>query len=251
MKRIWVPILALALLLPSVVYAAGVDISDAPVIRKPLEWRKGRFGLSPVVGMTGQRPLLDLPARGRELRLPHPRLARCRRRLPFWRGVHERPVRRDRVGSRDLPRGGHRRQGRGRLRDDCRASSISRRPTSSSCRCTGMFVAFDSFEMATTCTSCSAWATRGIITFPEDADVRQGGARHGSVAPVAGVGLRFFFNSWFRRQLRVPRLPREHGPHRSRVPAGQGSPRQVLRAQPLALVGFTFLLPTEIDNAAD
>ncbi len=251
MKRIWVPVLALALLLPSLSYAAsGDDLGDAPVIRKPLEWRKGRFGLTPVIGMTVNDPywtsllvgasadyhILEWLAVGVDFRyavgFTTGLLDNIESDLARARGVGEEG------GSVDLVT-------TSRI-DWLVTANVQFIPVY------GKFVAFDALEMAYDLHILLGVGYAGTVAFPEESTVRQiPDRRDGSVVPMVGVGLRFFVNRWlginfeFRDYIvnmvrAVPEYPR-----------GKESPGKAFEHNFALSLGFTFLLPTEIGNVAD
>ena len=250
MKRIWVTVLALALLLPSVVLAAGVDLGDAPVIRKPLEWRKGRFGLSPVVGMTVNDPywtsllvgasadyhILDWLAVGVDFRYA----------VGFTSGLLD-EIEADLASARGVP------DESGSV-DLVTTSRVEYLATANVqfIPLYGKFVVFDAYEMAYDLHILLGVGYAGTITFPEDGNVRQtSDQRDGSVAPMAGIGLRFFINRWFGINFEF----RDYMVNMLRAvpeyPLSKEAPGKSFEHNFSLSLGFTFLLPTEIDNAAD
>lgn len=249
MKRIWVPILALALLLPGVVYAGGVDLSDAPVIRKPLEWRKGRFGLTPVIGMTVNDPywtsmlvgasadyhILDWLAVGVDFRFA----------VGFTSGLLD-EIESDLAGARGVS------ESAGEV-DFVTTSRVHYLATANVqfIPLYGKFVMFDAVEMAYDLHLLLGVGYARTIAFPEDSGARQIDESDGSVAPVAGVGLRLFINRWFGINFEF----RDYLVNMVRVvpeySTSEGTPGKSFEHNFALSLGFTFLLPTEIGNAAD
>ena len=250
MKRLWVPLLAMMFLFPAVASARKVDLGDAPVIRRPLEWRKGRFGVSPVIGVTvgdpywtsmmvgasGEYHILDWLAVGLDFRYA----------VGFTSGLL------DQIESELADARGQSQSG-GEA-DLITTSRINWLVTANAqfVPIYGKFLLFDAWEVAYDFHLLVGVGWAGTISFPNDKAQRQlPDATDGSIAPVAGAGFRFFVNSWFGLNLEF----RDYIVQMVRVvpeyPSGQDSPGRSFENNFELSLGFMFLFPTEVDHAED
>lgn len=251
MKRLWLTLLAaigLALVLaPATVSARKVDLGDAPIIQKPLEWRKGRFGVSPVIGVTvgdpywtnlmvgasGEYHILDWLAVGVDFRYA----------VGFTSGLLDQ-IERELADVRD--------QGESEGDADLVTTSRINWLVTANVQLIplyGKFLLFDAWELAYDMHVIAGVGYAGTITFPEDSTTRQISSRtDGSVAPVFGAGFRLFVNSWFGLNLEF----RDYLVQMVRVvpeyPAGAATPGRTFENNFEISLGFTFLFPTEIER---
>jgi len=248
MKRLWLTLLAmigLALVLaPATVSARKVDLGGAPVIRKPLEWRKGRFGVSPVIGVTiadpywtsltvgasGDYHILDWLAVGVDFRYF----------VGFKSGLLDQ-IESELDAAR--PEGAS---------SDLTTSHINWLVTANVqlVPLFGKFLFFDTWEVAYDLHFLAGVGYAGTIALPDD-ETRQLPATDGSVAPVFGGGFRFFVNSWLGFNLEF----RDYLVQMVRVvpeyPPNVRTPGRTFTNNFEISLGITFLFPTEVEQAED
>jgi outer membrane beta-barrel protein len=246
MKRLWLTLLAmigLALVFaPATVSARKVDLGDAPVIRKPLEWRKGRFGVSPVIGVTigdpywtsltvgasGDYHILDWLAVGVDFRYF----------VGFKSGLLDQ-IESELDAAR--PEG---------AASDVTTSHLNWLVTANVqlIPLYGKFLLFDTWEVAYDFHVLAGVGYAGTIALPDD-ETRQIPATDGSVAPVFGGGFRFFVNSWLGFNLEF----RDYLVQMVRVvpeyPPGVSAPGRTFENNFEISLGVTFLFPTEVRQA--
>lgn len=251
MKRCWVPVLAVLLLCPMMAGAATMDdLSDAPVIRRPLEWRKGRFGLSPVIGITVTDPYWRTMTVGASA--DYHILEWLAVGVDFRYGVGFTTDLLDTIesGLADA-------RGSGEEEGVADVVTVSRIDWIVDANVQllplyGKFVAFDALEVAYDLHVILGFGYAGTVTYPEDRPPRQvASSTDGSIAPLFGVGARLFLNRWlainieFRDYLismlrAVPEYPK-----------GASVPGKSFEHNLELSLGVTFFLPTEIDSAKD
>ena len=261
MKRIWAFILVAVLLCPALAAAAEVDLSGAPVIRRPLEWRKGRFALSPVIGVTVADPywttmligasvdyhILDWLAVGADFRygvgFTTGLLDRIEGEITAAKAADLKAV--DPAAPTPTETEGEADVLTVERLDWLVTANVQLIPVY------GKFTLFDTLEMAYDLHFFAGVGYAATKRFPEDSKVRQGAASGGGVAPMFGLGVRIFVIRWFAVNIEfrdymvemVRAVPRYSGG--GKVPGAEFEHNLSLS------MGFTFLFPTEIDNAEE
>ncbi len=247
MKRFWLALLVVTLLLPASAVAQTVDLSDAPVIRRPLEWRKGRFGLSPVIGVTLNDPywtqmlvgasadyhILDWLAVGVDFRYA----------IGFSSALL------DQIES-ELAQA----RGRGELSGEVDVVTTSRVNFLTTANVQmipiyGKFILFESFEVAYDLHFLAGVGYARTLAYPRDDATRQIANRGGnSVVPVVGAGLRLFLNRWLALNFEF----RDYFVNMVRVvpeyPTRRSTPGKSFEHNLVLSVGVSFMLPAEIGH---
>ena len=250
MKRIWLPVLAAALLLlPAFRQAQAVDLSGAPVIRKPLDWRQGRFSLSPVLGVTVNDPywtsmlvgasadyhILDWLAIGIDFRYA----------VGFTSGLLNQ-IEGDLADAR----------GTGESSDEADVITVSRidwlvTANVQMIPIRGKFILFDSFEVAYDMHFLAGVGYAGTVAFPKSSPPRQISETDGSVVPMFGAGFRFFFTRWFAVNLEFRDYLVSMVRAVPEYPKSASIPGKSFEHNLSVSLGFSFFLPTEIKHADD
>lgn len=250
MKRIWLPVLAAAMvLLPAVEQAQAVDLGGAPVIRKPLQYRKGRFSVSPVIGTTVGDPywtsmllgasadyhILDWLAIGIDFRyalgFTTPLLDQIESELAAAREVGEDSGEADVITVSRI--------------DWLVTANLQLIPIY------GKFSMFDALEVAYDLHFIAGVGYAGTVAFPESSPPRQIGKTDGSVVPMFGVGFRLFFTSWFAVNLEVRDYLVQMVRAVPEYPNSASIPGKSFEHNLAVSLGFSFFFPTEVRNAAD
>lgn len=253
MKRLWLTLLAvigLALVLaPATVSARKVDLGGAPIIQKPVEWRKGRFGVSPVIGVTvgdpywtslmvgasGEYHILDWLTVGVDFRyavgFTSDLLDQIERELAAERGQTDEEDKANIVTTSRI--------------DWLVTANVQFVPIY------GKFLLFDAAELAYDLHLLAGVGYAATTAFPTDSTIRQIDSTGGSVAPVFGAGVRVFINSWlgfnleFRDYLvQMVRVAPEY-------PTGRGTPGESFENNFEVSLGILFLFPTEVHRAEE
>lgn len=253
MKRLWLTLLAvigLALVFaPATVSARKVDLGGAPIIRKPLEWRKGRFGVSPVIGVTvgdpywtslmvgasGEYHILDWLTVGVDFRYAVGFTSNLLDRIESELGAE---------------------RGQGDQEGDVDIVTTSRINWLVTANVQfvpiyGKFLLFDTAELAYDLHLLAGVGYAATIAFPEASTIRQIDSTDGSVAPVFGAGVRVFINSWLGFNLEF----RDYLVQMVRVvpeyPSGRSAPGRSFENNFEVSLGIMFLFPTELHQAEE
>lgn len=245
MKRVWVSILAVTLLLPALAQAKA-DLSGAPVIRRQILWHEGRFGVSPVIGTTladdyvqsllvglsADYHILEWLAVGLDFRYAIGFKTDMLKQIESELEAARPPGQSSEATISHI--------------EWLVAANIQAIPLY------GKFVLFDVAEVAYDFHILAGAGYAGTRILPDDATSRQlSDSTGGSEVIVFGGGFRFFMNDWLGLNLEFRDYMARMVRHVPEYPRGQEIPGKSYEHNLAISLGFTFLFPTETEHRTE